>query len=233
MYSYMHREALELIRDPIRASLALLGSAILMIVISYGINLDVENLSFAILDRDQTTISHNYLLNIAGSRYFIEKPPIINYQDLDQRMRAGKLTLAIEIPNNFSRDVKRGIPTQVGAWIDGAMPQRAETVQGYVQGMHRLWLADMISKRSQYPTTQLMNIETRFRYNPDVKSLPAIVPAVIPLLLMLIPAMLTALSFVREKELGSIINFYVTPITLYFLSHVKFYASCFTCNIRI
>ncbi|MBN9287523.1 MAG: multidrug ABC transporter ATP-binding protein [Gammaproteobacteria bacterium 39-13] len=213
MYSYMHREALELIRDPIRASLALLGSAILMIVISYGINLDVENLSFAILDRDQTTISHNYLLNIAGSRYFIEKPPIINYQDLDQRMRAGKLTLAIEIPNNFSRDVKRGIPTQVGAWIDGAMPQRAETVQGYVQGMHRLWLADMISKRSQYPTTQLMNIETRFRYNPDVKSLPAIVPAVIPLLLMLIPAMLTALSFVREKELGSIINFYVTPIT--------------------
>ena len=55
-------------------------------------------------------------------------------------------------------------------------------------------------------------IATRFRYNPDVKSLPAMVPAVIPMLLMMIPAMLTALSVVREKELGSIINLYVTPV---------------------
>lgn len=54
--------------------------------------------------------------------------------------------------------------------------------------------------------TGLLNIETRYRYNPDVKSLPAIVPAVIPLLLMMIPSMLSALSVVREKELGSIIN---------------------------
>ena len=59
----------------------------------------------------------------------------------------------------------------------------------------------------------LMTIETRYRYNPDVKSLPAIVPAVIPLLLMMIPSMLSALSVVREKELGSIINLYVTPTT--------------------
>jgi ribosome-dependent ATPase len=59
----------------------------------------------------------------------------------------------------------------------------------------------------------LMTIETRFRYNPDVKSLPAIVPAVIPMLLMLISAMLSALSVVREKELGSILNLYVTPVT--------------------
>jgi ribosome-dependent ATPase len=57
------------------------------------------------------------------------------------------------------------------------------------------------------------NIETRFRYNPDVKSLVAMVPAVIPLLLLMIPAMLAALSVVREKELGSITNFYVTPTT--------------------
>jgi ribosome-dependent ATPase len=59
----------------------------------------------------------------------------------------------------------------------------------------------------------LATVETRFRYNPDVRSLPAMVPAVIPLLLMLIPAILAALSVVREKEMGSIINFYVTPST--------------------
>src|SRR5690606_15111013 len=59
----------------------------------------------------------------------------------------------------------------------------------------------------------LFNLEIRYRYNPDVASLVAIVPAVIPMLLMLIPAMLAALSVVREKELGSIINLYVTPVT--------------------
>jgi len=59
----------------------------------------------------------------------------------------------------------------------------------------------------------LVNIELRYRYNPDVKSLVAIAPAVIPMMLLLFPAMLTALSVVREKELGSIVNFYVTPIS--------------------
>lgn len=94
------------------------------------------------------------------------------------------------------------------------MPSRAETVKGYVQAMHQSWLQDVASRQST-PASQsgLMNIETRYRYNPDVKSLPAIVPAVIPLLLMMIPSMLSALSVVREKELGSIINLYVTPTT--------------------
>ena len=94
------------------------------------------------------------------------------------------------------------------------MPQRAETVAGYVQGMHQHWLADHGAHAARpWPPPAPPRIETRFRYNPDVKSLVAMVPAVIPLLLLLIPAMLTALSVVREKELGSIINLYVTPVT--------------------
>jgi ribosome-dependent ATPase len=212
--SYSLRETLELRRDPVRATMALLGTAILMFVIGYGINMDVENLSYAVLDLDQTVLSQNYALNLSGSRYFIEHPPISNYAELDQRMRAGELSLAIEIPPGFGRDVERGTAVQIGAWVDGAMPQRAETVQGYVQGMHQNWLLTMSKQRlgrdlGVGPAT----VETRFRYNPDVKSLPAMVPAVIPMLLLMIPAMLTALSVVREKELGSIINLYVTPVT--------------------
>ena len=100
----------------------------------------MENLSFAALDRDQTPLSRDYVLNIAGSRYFNEHPPLKNYDDLDRRMRAGEISLAIEIPPGFSRDLQRGSAVAVGAWIDGAMPQRAETVRGYVQGMHAQWL---------------------------------------------------------------------------------------------
>lgn len=110
--------------------------------------------------------------------------------------------------------IARGTPVQIGVWVDGAMPNRAETVRGYVQAMHLAWLQEMAGRQSSpQRDTSLISIETRYRYNPDVKSLPAIVPAVIPLLLMMIPAMLSALSVVREKELGSIINLYVTPTT--------------------
>jgi len=214
LFSYSRREALELRRDPVRSTLALLGTVILMFIMGYGISMDVEDLRFAVLDRDQTVSSQGWSQNIAGSRYFIEQPPLQSYSELDRRMRNGELAVAIEIPPNFGRDIARGTPVQIGVWVDGAMPNRAETVRGYVQAMHLAWLQEMASRQaSPNRDTSLISIETRYRYNPDVKSLPAIVPAVIPLLLMMIPAMLSALSVVREKELGSIINLYVTPTT--------------------
>ena len=213
-WSYTLRETLELKRDPVRATMALFGSALLIFVIGYGVSLDVENLTYAVLDRDQTGLSQNYALNLSGSRYFVQRPPITDYVDLDQRMRSGELALAIEIPHGFARDAERGAPVQIGAWVDGSMPTRAETVQGYVQGMHQGWLLDVAQRRlGQKTGTELATIETRFRYNPDVQSLPSMVPAVIPMLLLMFPAMLTALSVVREKELGSILNLYVTPVT--------------------
>ena len=214
LFSYARRESLELSRDPIRLTLALAGSVILMFIMGYGISMDVEDLTFAVLDRDQTSVSRDYVLNVSGSRYFVERPPLASYEELDQRMRAGEISLAIELPPGFGRDVKRGRPVDIGVWIDGAMPQRAETVQGYVQGLHASWLAEQAQRASSEPSAaNPAGIEIRFRYNPDVKSIVAMVPAVIPILLMLIPAMLGALSVVREKELGSIINFYVTPTT--------------------
>lgn len=214
LFSYSRREALELRRDPVRSTLALLGTVILMFIMGYGISMDVEDLRFAVLDRDQTVSSQGWSQNIAGSRYFIEQPPLQSYSELDRRMRDGELAVAIEIPPNFGRDIARGTPVQIGVWVDGAMPNRAETVRGYVQAMHLAWLQEMAGRQaSPNRDTSLISIETRYRYNPDVKSLPAIVPAVIPLLLMMIPAMLSALSVVREKELGSIINLYVTPTT--------------------
>ncbi|MDR3006187.1 MAG: ribosome-associated ATPase/putative transporter RbbA, partial [Acidovorax sp.] len=213
LWSYLWRESLELQRDPVRATLALVGSLVLMVVIGFGISMDVEDLKFAVLDRDQSTLSQSYTQSLSGSRYFLEQPPLTSYEDLDQRMRAGQIALAIEIPPGFGRDVLRGSPAAVAAWFDGAMPQRAETIKGYVQGMHQTWLLQQVRERTGIQLSSGVNVETRFRYNPDVKSLPAIVPAVIPLLLLMFPAMLTALAVVREKELGSIVNLYVTPVT--------------------
>ncbi|WP_374322862.1 ribosome-associated ATPase/putative transporter RbbA [Aquipseudomonas alcaligenes] len=213
LFSYARREALELRRDPIRGGMALLGTVLLLFIIGYGISLDVEDLTFAVLDRDQTTTSQEYHRNLSGSRYFLEKPALRDYAELERRLRNGDISLAVEIPPHFGRDLKRGDNPQIGMWIDGAMPNRAETIKGYVTGLHQHYLAELARRSPQPQAASAAGLEVRYRYNPDVESLKAMVPGVIPLLLMLIPAMLTALGVVREKELGSIINLYVTPVT--------------------
>jgi len=223
LFAVSYREQLELMRDPLRLTLALVGSLILLFVMGYGITLDVEHLNYAVLDRDQTTVSRDYTIRIAGTeRYFTQRPPIADYQELDRRLRSGELSMALEIPPDFGREVYKGRPVRIGVWIDGSMPVRAEVIRGYVQGNHLLWLQDVARHRlgvreqlgvGQRELVLPADIELRYRYNPDVKSLWAMVPAVIPVLLLIIPAGLATLAVVREKDLGSIVNFYVTPTT--------------------
>jgi len=185
---------------------------ILMLVIGYGINMDVEHIKFAVLDNDQSVLSANYLLAFHSSRYFSAHPPVMNHDELDTRMKSGELELVVEIPPGFGKNVQSGRCPTVAFWVDGAEPTTAETIAGYAQGLHQLWLDKLRMTDPNSSAIATVSVENRFRYNPDVMSLPAMVPAVIPLLLMMIPAVLAALSVVREKEQGSIINLYVTPV---------------------
>ncbi|MDD0815777.1 ribosome-associated ATPase/putative transporter RbbA [Curvibacter sp. HBC28] len=212
-WSYCLLETLQLVRDPVRATLALLGTTFLMLVMGYGITLDVDNLRYAVWDRDQSHLSHDYANNIAGSSYFVQQAPIRDYADLDRRMASGELSMVVEIPSDFAIDVGKRNIAHVGVWVDGAMPTRAATIQGYIQAMHLQWLGQQFVRKMGKGLNLPVDIESRYRYNPNVLSLPAMVPAVIPILLLMIPAMLTALSVVREKEMGSILNLYVTPVS--------------------
>ena len=213
LHAYSIRETLELLRDPIRLGFALLGTCLLMLVFGFGISTDVNDLTFAVLDYDHSPESRAYLEELRGSAYFVEKAPIADHTEMNRRLQNGDVSLAVEIPPGFGRDIKRGRPTWVGAWIDGAMPFRAETIRGYVQGMHQLYLADPIVKTTVASRPPAAAIETRFKYNQDFDSIYAMVPTTICLLLAVFPAILMALAVVREKELGSITNLYVTPVT--------------------
>ena len=213
LFAYTIRETLELLRDPIRLGFALFGTALLMLVFGFGISTDVNNLSFAVLDRDQSHESRAYLEELRGSTYFVEKAPLATYADLDKRLKSGDLKAAIEIPPGFGRDIKRGRPAWVSAWVDGAMPFRAETIRGYLQGMHQLYLTDPAVKTTMPAAAPPADIEVRFKYNQDFDSIYAMVPSSMSMLLALFPAILMALAIVREKELGSITNLYVTPVT--------------------
>jgi ribosome-dependent ATPase len=215
MLAYAVRETLELVRDPIRLGFALLGTAFLMLVFGFGITTDVNSLTFAVLDRDNTFESHAWLEEVRGSPYFVEQPPIRDTADLQDRLKQGKAMVTLEIPPGFGRDIRRGRSTEIGVWIDGAMPFRAETIRGYLLGLHQQYLADRAihGHSTAAASAPAANIEVRFRYNQQFDSVYAMVPIMIALLLALIPAILMALAIVREKELGSILNLYVTPVT--------------------
>jgi ribosome-dependent ATPase len=212
LFAYARREQLELLRDPVRLAFAVGGALILMLIFGYGLNMDVEDVRFAVLDQDGSRESRDYVRAYQGSHYFVERPPIADGAELERRLRSGELSVAIGVPPDFGRDLRAGRSVEVGVASDGAMPYRGETIRGYVNSVHLDHLRDL-ARREGVAIPALAELELRYRYNQGFVSIVAMVPAVIPLLLVMLPAMLTALGVVREKELGSITNLYVTPVT--------------------
>ncbi len=213
IWALARREAVELGHDYVRLAFAILGPLLLMIVFGYGISLDVDHLPFAVLDFDQTPASRLYADSYRGSKYFEEHRSIASYEELDRRLRDGELRLAVEIPSGFQKDMQRGRRPQVLVWLDAAVPFRAEMTRNYSEKAHQEYLSHLRDVKSLPSPREPINVDVRLLYNQAFKSVYAMVPADIMLLLILIPCMLTALSVVREKELGSIANFYSAPAT--------------------
>ena len=213
VWAFARREAVELVHDRVRLGFAIAGPLLLMVVFGWGISLDVDHLAFAVLDGDDTPASRQYADSFRGSYYFDEKRPLSSYQELNRRLRNGELRFALDIPSGYERDLQRQRVPEVNAVVDAAIPFRAETARAYVESVHGQYQARLRTEDGLPAKQAPMNIETRALFNQDFKSIYAMVPGDIMLLLMLIPSMLTALSVVREKELGSIANFYAAPAT--------------------
>jgi ribosome-dependent ATPase len=212
MLAYARNEAIQIRRDPIRLAFAFVGSALLMLVFGFGITTDVEHIRYAVLDRDHSPESRGYLEQFAGSPRYFRTTSQVYYDDVGlERLQSDDVSLILETPPSFGRDARRGAQPEVLAQVDGAMPFRSETVAQYVRGVYRKLLKDPGNSLKSGMEKYAAQIQGRFMYNPTFESVYTIVPSVPALLLVLIPAILMTVSIVREKELGSIINFYVTP----------------------
>ena len=216
LWAYARRESVELLRDPIRLAFAVLGPIILMLAFGFGITFDIENLQTAAFDQDDTPQSRELLQGFEGSRYFSMQPPIASAEDAERRLKSGNTQIVVEIPPGFGRDLLNGRKPEVDATVDGAMTFRGETAKNYVNGV--------VSQQGEELQRQVLrpgapnrwnpdNIEVRFRYNQAFLSVNAMIPSIFMLLLCMIPAIMSAISVVREKETGSIANFRSTPIT--------------------
>ncbi len=209
-WAFAWREMLEIARDPIRLAFAWAGTLVLMVVLGFGISFDVENLKYGVLDRDRTAASRAYLENFEGSRYFRLCCTFESDAEADRALLAGRVPLVVEIPPGFGEDLRKGERPEVAFWIEGGMPFRAENIRGYASGIHQRHVKDL---RRAAPVEEAVQLEVRYRYNQDFRSVYAIAPGVIAVLMLVIPATLTALGVVREKELGSITNLYASPAT--------------------
>lgn len=217
LWAWAAREWRELWREPVRIAFALAGPIFLMLGLGYGINFDVENLRFAVLDQDQSPVSRDVRAALQGSRYFQARPPLHGDAELLNRLAAGDISLAVEIPPDFGRKAAQGQPAELAVWIDGSTPFHAERARAYMEGANFVWQAERQASQAStephalHPLAAPYRLETRFRYNPSMETINAIGPGMIAVLMTLIPAMLMAVAIVREKELGSITNFYTTP----------------------
>jgi len=220
LLAYTSREAMQVRRDPVRLAFSFIGSAILLLIMSFGISQEVRSIPYAVYDLDQTPESRAYLSGFGDTGWFEKHAPILSADELDERMKSGELALALQIPPDFGRSLRRGETAQVAARIDGTDTQRAGTVESYVSGAHNSVLTqgfdgalalDVIAVPRSPDAMPPAQLVPRFRYNPAMESLPAIGPSIPPLLLLLFPAILMAVSVAREKEIGTITNFYVTP----------------------
>ncbi|QEY26577.1 ribosome-associated ATPase/putative transporter RbbA [Neisseria zalophi] len=213
VWTFALRESKELLRDKIRLFFAIMGPVILMTALSWSISFNVQDLTYTVIDHDQTVESRRLTEYFSGSPYFTEKP-LPTDADTEALLKSSYVRLVMDIPEGFGRELIAGNRPEAAFYIDGAMPFNASNIQGYIGSILGDYGQDMVRRYGLTLPPPAVNIETRFMYNQDFESIFAIAPGVLMLVLMLIPAMMSVVGVVREREIGSISNFYTSPATV-------------------
>lgn len=210
IWTFAVREGKELLRDNIRLLFALLGPLVMLLAMGSSISFDIRPLNFTVLDHDNSSESRKLIEAFSGSPYFIRQDNIYSIDEINLSLQTGKVKLVLEIPSDFGRDLLAQRMPEVGIFIDGAFPSTAENLRGSAQGVIGQYMQEMLRENGISASIPSVT-EPRMIYNQDFKSVFAMTPGIIMLAMMLVPPMMTALSIVREKEMGTIMNLYGSP----------------------
>jgi len=217
------KEWRETVRDRLFLLMSFLLPVVWMVVFGYGLVLDVEHVPFAVLDRDQSSLSRDYLYRFIESRYFDYQGSVSDEREIDRLLGDTAIRMAIVVPERFEQQLLEGRPVTVQTLLDGTFPLHADTLKGYVIAINRAFtqelLTDFLTRtRGLVPEearrlAEPVSLETRYLYNQEVRSTWSMVPALIMFALMVASPLLTALGVVREKETGSIYNIYSATVS--------------------
>ncbi|HEX2436813.1 MAG TPA: ABC transporter permease [Methylomirabilota bacterium] len=210
------KETRQLLRDPVYLGLAFAVPLLLLILLGYQLSVDVKNLPVAVVDRDRSPWSRQYVDGFVNSEYF----HLVGRLDTDAQarewIRAGRARVVLDIPPDFGRRLSANERVAVGVTVDGSFPSRGQISLGYVvavstlhnQALLRTWLAQHGRGSGQvWPVQMAVSIW----YNPTLESKNFIVPGMLVIVMMIFPPLLSALLVVRERESGTILNLYCSP----------------------
>lgn len=211
------KETREILRDPITVGVAIFLPLVMMFLFTYAITLDVRAIRMAVLDEDSSTESREYVAAFLQSRYFRLHGRVWSLPQAESLLDKGTVRVVLVIPSGFSRDLAQGTATQVQTLLDGSFANTAILALNYVAAINESYngrlRAEYLARRYGLATSEpAIRPSPRVRYNPDLRAEHYIVPGLFAVILMAFPPLLTALAVVRERERGSIVQIYISPI---------------------
>lgn len=181
---------------------------LIVILFGYGIKMQVTGIRVTIIDNDQSKISNTLISNFEHSKYFTTEVLKISEKEALRSMKQASKDVIVIIPSSFEKNLLKGIKTELGIFIDASFPSRATMMTNYIQGVI-LNLAKDFKLQSSHSIT----LNSRNMFNQALRDEEMIVPGLIGLVFLIAPAIFTAVVIAKEKEKGTIFNFYSSPVT--------------------
>jgi len=204
------KEALQLRRDPRSLVMAFLYPALMIVFFGYVITFDIRDINVAVFDQDRTQRSRELVEAFQAAGYFRVTERLSRYQDIQPLLDRGAVRLALVIPPGFQRDLAAGRPAAAQALVDGADANTAAIALNYAGAIVTAYSARVVRRASQRGAPVIA--QSRVWYNETLKSSNMIVPGLVAVIMMIIAAMLTALTMAREWERGTMEQLAATPV---------------------
>ena len=204
------KEVIHIRRDPITLVVALLIPLVQLTIFGYALDTDVRHIRTAVYDLDRRAAGRELVDKFEATQYYDVVEYVQSDEELREAMRAGRVSVGIKIPPDYSEHLSRGTPAEVLVLIDGSDSQVAFRAQSTAIGLG-LQLST-VQQVGPEGVVAPINIKPRTLYNPDMKSSHFFVPGLVGVVLQLVTMMLTALSIVKEKENGTLEQLLVTPV---------------------
>lgn len=209
------KEFIQVFRNPKMRAIVLVMPLIQSMVFGYAVTTDVKQVATAVYDQSQTPESRDLVDRFIHSGYFAVKAAITSDRELDELIDYGKVAAVIRIPADFSGNVSSGKTGSVQIIVDGTDSNTAGVVLSYAGNIIRNDAIELLRKQTGKPVMEPagVNLQARAWFNENLTSRNFYVPGVIAVIVMLVTLLLTSMSVVREKELGTMEQIVVTPIT--------------------
>lgn len=184
----------------------------IVLLFGYGMRMDVSHARILIIDNDQSKYSMQLSSKFEHTKYFNATMAYMSEKEALHSMKQAKIDAILIIPSSFEKHLLHGQKSEIGVFVDAAFPTRATTIESYIQGTI-LDAASEVAAQTGRTAKGMIGLNQRTLFNQAMRNEEAIVPGLIGLVLLVAPAILAALLIVKEKEKGTIFNFYASPLS--------------------